>query len=188
MGGVEKLKTLIMDNYSDNQVLEGMKRSQSWAFYHFYDKNYVPMFSFVQKITGNRTESEDIVIVAINHCFSKVDEFTSLTGMRICTFVVCKTKALNYLRDSKTHSLIEKKILLQGEEAFYEPVPEKHFMKICRKAISGLPTKTREIAELHYLEGLNFVEIAATLKKNYNNTKAMGGFVRKKLREILLHK
>ena len=166
------------------EIIEGCKRRetlyQEKLYRHFYPALYTLCKTFFS--------DEHDIITALNNgmlrMFAQIDKYDATKGSFYSWLhAVVRNTALTFLRDSKqfrTTELTEEVYESLGENPFNHFKWEELF-----KLLSRLPTDTRAVVVLFYVESFSIKEISGMLRMKEGTVKWHLSEGRKKLRNIL---
>ena len=122
---------------------------------------------FIYRYVKNETIAEDIAIDVFAELFTLKRKYNYKSSLKTYLFIIAKSKALNYIRRSKTIVFTE----LTGLEADNALTPESHILKdeqnyAIHSAISSLPEDMQRAVHLVYFENMSYEQTAKIMRKN----------------------
>ena len=174
-------------------LLEGVNRKEMRAWEELYAAYYAVLCSYVNGITRDRDQAQDIVqdvLVAVwksSRCFADMKELTSYL------YKACYNNALIHNRNVRLRKEIEQKIVLEIEEEFSDEMfavtVRDELLRQLYYYIKELPKGAREIIELS-VQGLSGPEIAKKLGVTIHTVKTQKNrsfkYLREKLKDSVL--
>jgi RNA polymerase sigma-70 factor (ECF subfamily) len=151
----------------ESRIVYGIQRRELEAFNMLFDSMYAGVQYYVEQITNNSSEAEDIAI----HSFAKFWEqdltrFETIEKIKNFIYNIAKNSSIDFLRKQKVVEANEATIsYLTDQEAY---VIERTNYKIemldfLNKEIEKLPTQTKTVLKLVYFENLTSSEVAERL-------------------------
>ncbi|MBI9078071.1 MAG: sigma-70 family RNA polymerase sigma factor [Desulfatibacillum sp.] len=154
-----------MDQEQEKQAILDVKAGDTARFALLVDAYKTPLFNLAYRMTGSRTEAEDLVQDTFVRAFRNLDSFDSTRRF----FPWLYTIGLNLVRRRlKTKGLHSSEPASREQEESREPGPEQAFLDKERAgevqdALLQLKPDQREALILRYVQGLTYDEIAEIL-------------------------
>ncbi|MEG0796613.1 MAG: RNA polymerase sigma-70 factor [Odoribacter sp.] len=151
-----------------------------------FKKYYPSLLLFVERHTGDRDLSKDIVQDIFFKLYEISNQLAEDFNIKAWLYKVARNAAIDYLRHLK---VIDKNELLITEAMMYsseidETINEKLATKI-KQAINTLPKQCRIIICMNIIEGKKYTEISEELNISINTVRTQITRGYKKLREQL---
>jgi RNA polymerase sigma factor (sigma-70 family) len=153
-----------MNQLSDELLLEFSQGSPQ-AFKAIFDSFRMRIFYFVKRLIDDRLAAEDITSDTFVKLYRIHDRFNTYNNIQAFLFITARNASLDFLRfrERERNTMIELKHLEEQEEAFplfAETDIETDVLQFIYGEIEKLPTRTKRIFKLFYLEGYAIKEIA----------------------------
>jgi RNA polymerase sigma factor (sigma-70 family) len=166
-------------NYSDQDLLEGIKNRDNKTLEFIYDQCYPMIRDLVLKQTGNQEDAQDIFQDAMVIIYNKVkqDDLVLFCAFKTYLYSVCRRISLKYLEQRKRAGMINrempKPIELPVESPLeaYEEEVEKY--NIFQQHLLELKEDARQLLKL-YMDNYSFKEISSIMgykSENYAKTR-----------------
>lgn len=152
----------------DSQILEGLRNRDMAAFEMLYDSLSSFVMYYVQKITKDKQEAEDITV----HSFSKfweqdLSDYDTMKKVKNFILKVARNSAFSFLRKEKIKRSHEGSIIyLTKKQEDYEIERSRYFTEVLLrvyKEIDQLPKRTQEAFKLVYLNEMTSREAGQQL-------------------------
>lgn len=173
------------------QIFLGLKNREPEAFNILYESLFPKVCYYVEKITGDEFEAQDIT----NICFAKlwqadISSFDSLTQIKKYIFTVGKNAAFDYLRKCRVHKNYQEYI----KHGFNIPDNDQHdallyeveMLEILWQEIERLPPQCRQVFKLCYLEKMSRQEVAEIYNISINTVHVHCRNALTRLRQIFM--
>jgi RNA polymerase sigma factor (sigma-70 family) len=167
-----------------DKIIEGCKRKESLYQEKLYRHFYAAIYTLCKTFFSNDHD----VVTALNNgmlrVFANIDKYDAAKGnFYSWLHAVVRNTALTYLRDSKQFRTIEL------TEELNENMPENTLSSFKSeelfKLLSDLPTDTRAVVVLFYVEAFSIKEISSMLQMKEGTVKWHLSEGRKKLKLTL---
>ena len=178
--------------YSNQQLINGIKQGDVTAFEMLYKKYYIFLCLIAEHIIKNPSDAEEIVsdvFVKVWNIREKIDITTSIKAYLI---KAVHNTSINYLERSKisnklTDSLSNSDYELLAWDSDYPlgQLYEKEILNILDHGISALPDACREIFILSRNGDMKYSDIAGKLGISVNTVKTQMKIALARLRENL---
>lgn len=159
-----------------------------------YDRFAARLFGLALRVTGERTDAEDVVAEAFAQCWRQAGSYHPDRGSVTAWLVtITRTRALDAVRRrTRQLRLVEAAgedpgpvALGTGPAATDAGVESDERRERVRVAITALPDAQREVLELAYFDGLSQREIADRLGAPLGTIKTRARLALARLREAL---
>ena len=162
-------------SFSDEQILEKIQSADTNVLIHLYERNFKTIQSYIQKNSGNREDTEDILSEAVTIFYQNVLSGKFQLSSKIDTYIysICQNLWLKRLRkDKKIEFNTDKITSFRG----IDPHEENEFDNnreltlIIQKSIDKLGKTCKDILQYFYFEELNNQKIAELVGMNNADT------------------
>jgi RNA polymerase sigma-70 factor (ECF subfamily) len=180
VSGVREVAGAYAEDYAvARQIAEGDRAS----FRTVYEQNSQILFNLALRLTGTRSEAEDIVQETFVKVYQKIDMYAGRSALSSWIYRICLNIGLEHLRRKKgTYEDLN-----DSNCGTVEPNQRKLMLRRkLDKAIPLLPEGCRTVFIMHDIEGLNHKEIARRLDLAEGTSKSQLFKARAMLRKILL--
>jgi len=164
-----------MKNFADEKLIDNYLQGDEKALEVLIRRYLKPIYSFCFRFVGNNQEAEDITQEVFLKVWRNLKKFKKEKNFKGWLFTIAKNTCFDFLRKKKKISTLslEKYFYLVDLSLLPNEISEKESLKEkIQEAIEKLSSKTREILNLYYNQGLTFREIAQTLNEPINTVKS----------------
>lgn len=188
MGTIEYKKAV--GNSLNVFVVDRLKAGDEDAFKYVFLRLKEPLFLFVSKMTGSKLDAEDICQEAFAALWLKREEIGEIKNVKTYLFGIAKNMVYGYLRKN-----IRESVIFTEAEAEFDTqdtlspdtiIQLRETELLTKYAISKLPSRTREVYELHYSESLSNEQIARRLDMTPEHVRKQLSLAHKKIGEVIL--
>ncbi len=176
-------------HYTDEQIIDCIKRRDSKAIEYFYNETMPSMLKMVVKSGGTEAEAADVMQDAMLALFRniKLNKYKD-GGAKLSTYVIQMGRYIWYAKRRKLHRKVN--VPLQD---FHENEPQEvtevqlekiEFQKQIHLLINRLGSQCQKILKLFYWEEKNLTEIAKSLDMEVSSVKNGKYRCMKQLRNI----
>jgi RNA polymerase sigma factor (sigma-70 family) len=153
--------------------------------YHIKDK----LFRFALRITGNKSEAEDVVQEVFLKIWDKRDEMSTVLNQEAWCMTLTKNLAFDKIKSKhrKTDDIEEAFNLQDSKINVYQTVETSDTMAVIKQIMSQLPDNQRLVMHLRDIEDMTYEEIATSLEMPMSQVKINLHRARQKVREQLLN-
>lgn len=171
--------------HNDQNKLLLIKKGNKKAFKFVFEAYYEPIFIFVQNLTKDRFQSEDIVqdsFIKLWNNRSKIDDNTSIKNY---LYKIAYNRFIDKYRKNQRKQMLQQewyfqKIVEISEES--NSIKTRKLEKLKRE-VDLLPPKCREIFVLSKFDGLKYKEISTKLNISIKTVENQIGIAFTKLRK-----
>ncbi len=169
-----------MENQVDEQLVKAYLKGDQAALEVLISRYLKPLYNFAFKYTHTETAAEDVAQEALVKIWKNLKKFNPEYKFKTWAYTVTKNTALDYLKKkglvALAEPLDEENSQLTQVLVSRQPLPEQAMEKLddavmVRTAMTKLPNKYQEVLAMYYDHGLNFREIAQSLKQSINTVK-----------------
>jgi len=178
--------------YSNQQLINGIKQGDFAAFEELYKQYYIFLCLIAEHIVRNPSDAEEIVsdvFVKLWNIREKIDITSSIKAYLV---KAVRNTSINYLDQSKIRNKLtdslsnsDYKLLIWDSDYPLGQLYEKEIMNILDHGINTLPDACREIFILSRNEGMTYNKIAGKLGISVNTVKTQMRIALARLRETL---
>jgi RNA polymerase sigma-70 factor (ECF subfamily) len=164
-----------MKNFADEKLIDNYLKGDEQSLEVLIRRYLKPIYSFCFRFVGNSQEAEDITQEIFLKVWRNLKKFKKEKNFKGWLFTIAKNTCFDFLRKKKKISTLslEKYFYLVDFNPLPNEISEKESLKEkIQEAIEKLSSKTREILNLYYNQGLTFREIAQTLNEPINTVKS----------------
>jgi len=159
---------------SDEQLVEGIKKSNEGDFTLLYERYYQRIYNFSYLRLRNHADTEEVVQETFTAVFCSIDAFEGKSSLRSWIYGIAKNTVNNHIRRAKAR---EQRVdraepeLLRDLHSSFSCTPEEHLtLKRSADSIRGrftaLADWQAEIFVLRHIDDLPIDEIAARTSRS----------------------
>lgn len=138
------------------------------GFDAIFEVFYIHLYYFAVSIIKDHDDAKDMVLSALEACFSIHNRFTKFDSIKGYLFITVRNKCLKYLDYNKKFdrdlSIYDQVVPI--EEYIDAKIVRSEFLMMVYRAIEKLPTQIKQVFKLSYIEGKETPEIAKILNTN----------------------
>lgn len=166
-------------------LIEACKESDHSAFKQLYQLYAKAMYNVALRIIKDRDEASDILQDAFVKAYQKIAQFDYQSNFGAWLKKIVINQALDVIRRRKNFII--------NDEILYEPIDEDAYdweqidftVDLVKKAINGLPTGFRLVANLYLFEGYEHAEISQILGISEGTSKSQLHRAKVKIKEYI---
>jgi len=150
-------------NLHDTELLIGLKQKNRAAFTDLFNRYYLQLCYFAEKITADNPVAQDIVSESLVKLFQRDLDFPSINQLRSFLYNTIRNACVDYLRATKRHYNFQTELSYLGqikEDNIEGLIIRAEVLGAIHAAIKDLPDRYKKIIELSLLEGKTNEEIA----------------------------
>jgi RNA polymerase sigma-70 factor (ECF subfamily) len=175
------------------QIFIGLKARDEKAFNKLFSLLYAPVRFYIEQITKNELESEDITMQSLIKFWEKgADEFQSFPQIKSYIFITARNAAFNFLKKSKIQHTLQQNLTYlatEAEDMLAETSLYKvEMLQVLYNEIENLPEQCRETFKLVFLENMPRPDVAQKLGITLNTVHGHCANAKKRLRQIFSEK
>lgn len=181
---------------SDPSLLERVARGDEAALERLYDKYSAALYSVAYRISGERSDAEEIVLDSFTQAWRDAPRFESGRGSVIAWLtMICRSRALDSIRARGRRAKLATKAAAAEPDATpamgaAQPGTDRDLERMERRkvvadALMTLSPPQRQAVQLAYYEGLSHSEIAERLGEPLGTVKTRVRLAMQRLRETL---
>jgi RNA polymerase sigma-70 factor (ECF subfamily) len=167
------LRPLTLDR-TDDQLVEGIRRSSEADFNELYERYFQRVYSFVFARLRNRADTEEVVQETFTAVFRSIGAYRGQSSLVCWIYGIAKNNVNNHLRRAKAHELRVEKAepaMVLGTASLDGSTPEeqlclRRYEESVQKLLGSVAEWQSEVFWLRHVENLTIGEIAARVKKS----------------------
>jgi RNA polymerase sigma-70 factor (ECF subfamily) len=187
---------LPLPSESDQSLLERVARGDDSALERLYDNYSAALYAVAYRISGERTDAEEIVLDSFAQAWRDAPRFQASRGSAIAWLtMICRSRALDLVRARGRRARVVTNAAAADPDGFpgmgtAEPRTDRDVerlerRKVVAEALMALTPPQREAVQLAYYEGLSHSEIAERLGEPLGTVKTRVRLAMQRLRDSL---
>ena len=143
-------------------------------FKAFFETFFIPVYTLMQRYTGERELSRDFTQEAFVRVFEHWGEFETEENAKAFLYIVARRIYLDHCKHQKIENQYQNRVNEEELEEydFLKEVTQQEVSRILYDAVDKLPSQTRSIILLN-LKGFNNTEVADRLGVSVNTIKSL---------------
>ena len=143
-------------------------------FKAFFETFFSPVYTLMQRYTGERELSRDFTQEAFVRVFEHWGEFETEENAKAFLYTVARRIYLDHCKHQKIENQYQNRVNEENTEEydFLKEVTQQEVSRILYDAVDKLPSQTRSIILLN-LKGFNNTEVAERLGVSVNTIKSL---------------
>lgn len=143
-------------------------------FKAFFETFFIPVYTLMQRCTGERELSRDFTQEAFVRVFEHRGEFETEENAKAFLYTVARRIYLDHCKHQKIENQYQNRVNEEDPEEydFLKEVTQQEVSRILYDAVDKLPSQTRSIILLN-LKGFNNTEVAERLGVSVNTIKSL---------------
>ena len=143
-------------------------------FKTFFETFFIPVYTLMQRYTGERELSRDFTQEAFVRVFEHWGEFETEENAKAFLYTVARRIYLDHCKHQKIENQYQNRVNEEELEEydFLKEVTQQEVSRILYDAVDKLPSQTRSIILLN-LKGFNNTEVAERLGVSVNTIKSL---------------
>lgn len=143
-------------------------------FKAFFETFFIPVYTLMQRYTGERELSRDFTQEAFVRVFEHWGEFETEENAKAFLYIVARRIYLDHCKHQKIENQYQNRVNEEDPEEydFLKEVTRQEVSRILYDAVDKLPSQTRSIILLN-LKGFNNTEVAERLGVSVNTIKSL---------------
>ena len=143
-------------------------------FKAFFETFFIPVYTLMQRYTGERELSRDFTQEAFVRVFEHWGEFETEENAKAFLYTVARRIYLDHCKHQKIENQYQNRVNEENTEEydFLKEVTQQEVSRILYDAFDKLPSQTRSIILLN-LKGFNNTEVAERLGVSVNTIKSL---------------
>lgn len=176
---------MIFSSHSpDEDLIAGCLEQNRLAQKYLYKRYYGRVMGISMRYTRNEEEALDILNRSFLKVFTKLDQYKPTGSLGGWIARVVFNTAIDYVRSNTRY----RKVMdfnIEKESSLDPDIFDKLYMDDVYKAIQKLPSNSRAVFSLFYIDGYKHKEIAELLDININTSKWLLSTAKKQMRIII---
>ena len=143
-------------------------------FKAFFETFFIPVYTLMQRYTGERELSRDFTQEAFVRVFEHWGEFETEENAKAFLYTVARRIYLDHCKHQKIENQYQNRVNEEELEEydFLKEVTQQEVSRILYDAVDKLPSQTRSVILLN-LKGFNNTEVAERLGVSVNTIKSL---------------
>ncbi len=169
-----------MDKRTDEQLVDAYLKGEEPALEILIGRYLSPLYNFAFKYVRSQMAAEDVAQEALVKIWRNLKKYKPAYKFKTWAFTITKNTALDYLKRKGLVALAETdgfedgalmRALVSAAPLPEEIIERAENAQTIKTAVAKLSGKYRQVLALYYEYGLNFREIAETLKESIDTIK-----------------
>lgn len=166
-----------MKQKTDAEIIDIVLKGDSKAYAIIVEKFKTPIFNLAYRMTGNRTDAEDLTQEIFIRAYLHLNKFNPEKRFFTWLYTIALNLIRNHLKTLSRRRRDESQIVLinaQQNDAGnrqIHPEPFEPESILLETSLLRLPSDLREVIVLRYYQGLSFEEIASITGKSQSAVK-----------------
>lgn len=176
-----------MSPTQEQNLIEKCRGGDSSAFGPLIQTYRRQLFSYLFRLSGDRTQAEDLFQETLIKTWSGIKKYNEQQKFSSWLFTIAHNAAMDNLRKRKRDELITEiePENLKSENNPYNELVKNENMKRLEKALLALSEKQKEVFLLRLYSGTSFKEIAEITKEPINTVLSHMNYSVKKIKKVL---
>lgn len=184
----------------DKELARRLKNGEMMAYTQFIEKYQGPLTFHIEKLSRNRTYSEDLIQEVFVKAFENIHSYNEDYAFSTWIYRIATNHTIDFLRKKKIEAVsidepisskdgqIEEREIPDTDYATDTPIIQLQRSQVLEEAINELPDKYREVIQLRHMEELSYEEISDQLSIPLGTVKAHLFRAREMLYKLLKEK
>ena len=159
---------------SDQELVEGIRRSSEADFNELYDRYFQRVYSFAFARLRNRADTEEVVQESFTAVFRSIDSYRGQSTLVCWIYGIAKNNVNNHLRRAKLHELRLERAepgMVLGAASLDASTPEEQlslqrYQESVSKLLASVAGWQSEVFWLRHMENLTIGEISERVKRS----------------------
>ena len=159
---------------SDQELVEGIRRSSEADFNELYDRYFQRVYSFAFARLRNRADAEEVVQESFTAVFRSIDAYRGQSTLVCWIYGIAKNNVNNHLRRAKLHELRLERAepgMVLGAASLDASTPEEQlslqrYQESVSKLLASVAGWQSEVFWLRHMENLTIGEISERVKRS----------------------
>ena len=159
---------------SDQDLIEGIRRSSEADFNTLYDRYFQRVYSFAFARLRNRADTEEVVQETFMAVLRSIDAYRGQSTLLCWIYGIAKNNVNNHLRRAKSHELRVERAepgMMLGTASLDTSTPEeqlslRRYQESVQKLLSNVAEWQTEVFWLRHVENLPIGEIALRVRRS----------------------
>jgi RNA polymerase sigma-70 factor (ECF subfamily) len=159
---------------SDQDLIEGIRRSSEADFNALYDRYFQRVYSFAFARLRNRADTEEVVQETFMAVLRSIDAYRGQSTLLCWIYGIAKNNVNNHLRRAKSHEMRVERAepgMMLGTASLDTSTPEeelslRRYQESVQKLLSNVADWQTEVFWLRHVENLPIWEIALRVRRS----------------------
>ena len=159
---------------SDQELVEGIRRSSEADFNELYDRYFQRVYSFAFARLRNRADTEEVVQESFTAVFRSIDSYRGQSTLVCWIYGIAKNNVNNHLRRAKSHELRLERAepgMVLGAASLDTATPEEQlslqrYQESVSKLLASVAGWQSEVFWLRHMENLTIGEISERVQRS----------------------
>ena len=159
---------------SDQELVEGIRRSSEADFNELYDRYFQRVYSFAFARLRNRADTEEVVQESFTAVFRSIDSYRGQSTLVCWIYGIAKNNVNNHLRRAKSHELRLERAepgMVLGSASLDASTPEEQlslqrYQESVSKLLASVAGWQSEVFWLRHMENLTIGEISERVQRS----------------------
>ena len=159
---------------SDQDLIEGIRRSSEADFNALYDRYFPRVYSFALARLRNRADTEEVVQETFMAVLRSIDAYRGQSTLLCWIYGIAKNNVNNHLRRARSHELRVERAepgMMLGTASLDTSTPEeqlslRRYQESVQKLLSNVADWQTEVFWLRHVENLTIGEIALRVRRS----------------------
>ena len=166
-----------MDEQEEKKVIHNILKGEKQDYGRLMDVHKSPIFNLAYRMTGNRTDAEDLTQEIFIRAYLHLNKFNPEKRFFTWLYTIALNLIRNHIKTLSRRRRDESQIVLinaQQNDAGnrqIHPEPFEPESILLETSLLRLPSDLREVIVLRYYQGLSFEEIASITGKSQSAVK-----------------
>lgn len=165
---------------SDQELLEGIRRSSEAHFGELYGRYFQRIYSFVYTRMRNHADAEEVVQETFTAVFRSFDSYRGQASLLSWIYGIAKNTANNHLRRAKSHGLgmerAEAELLFPSHSpSTYTPEEQlgmRRYGEAIQRELGSIAEWQSEVFVMRHLENLSIREISERTQRSSDSIRS----------------
>lgn len=159
---------------SDEQIVEGIRRSDEADFNRLYDRYFQRVYSFAYARLRNRADAEEVVQETFLAIFRSIDAYGGRSSLLSWIYGITKNTVNNHVRRARAHEARIDRAELELQRSSHslasctpeETLNLQRCAEAMRERLASLADWHAEVFVLRHIENLPITEIARRMSRS----------------------
>ena len=189
-GAEQRVVVEELNAQSDAQLVVSVGRYREEALAEVYRRHSAAVFGLARRVTGNRTDAEDVTQEVFLRLWNQPDRFDPSRGsLRSFLLAQSHARAVDAIRSLNARRARELKDAAKTARGTYDMQHEAWDLSLAdqvARALEELPEDERRVIQMAYFEGHTYVEVANLLNQPEGTVKSRIRSGMRRMRNVLI--
>lgn len=175
------------DTEAEAHLIDASVRGGVQAFAALYDRYVERVYRHVYYRVGNRPDAEDLTQQVFLNAWKAIGRYRRTGASFIAwVFTIAHNEVVSFYRRTKNESYLD--VEVESRERWADPEGEaisQYDALAVRRAILQLKPEQQQVIVMHFIENLEYADIAASLSKSEGNVRVIQHRALAELRRLL---